>query len=154
MCATEANKESIKQDFKRLAAEFRLFYSVTKVLKKLDSQIINTPEIEANIFLNLQILKNILNVNLTEKEALTFNVKFLLVKQYLSTYKYNIIINNNLITVAELRKAIKENKINNQEVVILLQFEFYLHSNKLANQAKAETLLTHLSQIIIVINIQ
>lgn len=140
------NTTNIAQDFKKVAAEFRLLYSVTKVLKKLTSQIINTSEIEANLFLNLQILKHMLNVNLVGKEALKFNITFLLVKQYLSTYKYNIIINNNLVTVAELRKAIKENKINNQEVVILLQFEFYLHSNKLANQAKVETLLTHLSQ--------
>lgn len=148
MCITTANKNTtnITQDFKKVVAEFRLLHSVTKVLKKLDSEIINTPEIEANIFLNLQILKNMLSVNLAGKEALEFNINFLLVKQYLSTYKYNIIINNNLITVAELRKAIKENKINNQEVVILLQFEFYLHSNKLANQTKVETLLTHLSQ--------
>ncbi|MFY9222535.1 MAG: hypothetical protein WAQ98_07695 [Blastocatellia bacterium] len=148
MCATVANRNTtnITQDFKKIVAEFRLLHSVTKVLKKLDSQTINTPEIEANIFLNLQILKNMLSVNLVGKEALEFNINFLLVKQYLSTYKYNIIINNNLIAVAELRKAIKENKINNQEVVILLQFEFYLHSNKLANQAKVETLLTHLSQ--------
>lgn len=140
------NTTNITQDFKKVAAEFRLLHSVTKVLKKLDSQILNTPEIEANLFLNLQILKNMLNVNLVGKEALKFNINFLVIKQYLSTYKYNIIINNNLITVAELRKAIKENQINNQEVVILLQFEFYLHSNKLANQAKVETLLTHLSQ--------